>query len=337
MLELSAHLREDILEPKESAPTRDGFGKGVVEAAHTDPRIVVLTADLAESTRAEWFQKEFPERFIEMGVAEQNMAAVAAGMAAAGKIPFITSYAMFNPGRNWEQVRTTIALNEMPVIVCGMHAGVSVGPDGATHQALEDIALMRVLPNMTVISPCDAEEARKATMAAAKSGRPTYLRFGRSATPVMTTAASPFEIGKATVFWEGQTFQGSGRSDLPKVALLATGPLVYQALLAARELEKEGVWATVVNVHTIKPLDEATIVAVARKCGAVVTIEEHQIAGGFGSAVAELLARTVPTSQRFVGVHDAFGQSGEPAELIEHYGMAAHHIVAAALEISKGR
>jgi transketolase len=328
MIETSAHLREDIFEAKESAATRDGFGKGVVEAARTDARIVVLTADLAESTRAEWFQKEFPERFVEMGVAEQNMAAVAAGMAAAGKIPFVTSYAMFNPGRNWEQVRTTIALNEMPVVVCGMHAGVSVGPDGATHQALEDIALMRVLPNMTVISPCDAEEARKATIAAAMSGRPTYLRFGRSATPLMTTPETPFEIGKSLTLW---------RSPSPKVALLATGSLAYQTLLAARELESAGIGSLVIDVHTIKPFDEAAIVAAARECGAVVTIEEHQVAGGFGSAVAELLARTQPTPMRFVGVHDAFGQSGEPAQLLEEYGMTAHDIVLAARDIVTSR
>lgn len=328
MISQEAHLREDIFEARESAATRDGFGTGVVEAARTDARIVVLTADLAESTRAEWFQKEFPERFVEMGVAEQNMAAVAAGMAAAGKIPFVTSYAMFNPGRNWEQVRTTIALNEMPVVVCGMHAGVSVGPDGATHQALEDIALMRVLPNMTVISPCDAEEARKATIAAAKSGRPMYLRFGRSTTPLMTTPETPFEIGKSVTLWCSQA---------PKVALLATGSLAYQALLAARELEGAGIGSLVIDVHTIKPLDEAAIVAAARECGAVVTIEEHQVASGFGSAVAELLARTTPTPMRFVGVHDAFGQSGEPAQLLEEYGMTAHDIVLATRDIVTSR
>jgi transketolase len=321
MLESALHLREDSFEPKEMAPTRDGFGKGVVEAAHADPRIVVLTADLAESTRAEWFQKEFPDRFFEMGVAEQNMAVVAAGFAAAGKVPFITSYAMFSPGRSWEQVRTTIALNEMPVVICGMHAGVSVGPDGATHQALEDIALMRVLPNMIVVSPCDAEEARKATLAAAKFGRPIYLRFGRAATPLFTTPETPFSIGTAPLFW---------RSSQPKVALVATGPLVHSALLAARELEQQGIGSLVVNLHTIKPLDRETVLAVARECDAVVTIEEHQVAGGMGSAVAELLAKEAPVRMRFVGVQDRFGQSGEPKELIEHYEMGVSHIIAAA-------
>lgn len=321
MIDTDAHLREDLWEAKEQAATRDGFGKAVVEAAHTDPRVVVLTADLAESTRCEEFAKQFPDRFVEMGVAEQNMAAVASGMAAAGKVPCITSYAMFSPGRSWEQVRTTIALNEQPVIVCGMHAGVSVGPDGATHQALEDIALMRVLPNMTVLSPCDAEEARKATIAAIASGKPTYIRFAREKTPIMTTPETPFEIGKAQVFW---------RSAQPKVALMATGPLAHNALRAAQELEKEGVGSLVLNVASIKPLDEGAIVAAAQQCGAVVTIEEHQVAGGLGSAIAELLARAQPTKMAFVGVQDQFGQSGEPAELIEHYGMGTASIVRAA-------
>lgn len=321
MIDTGARLREDLWEAKEQAATRDGFGKAVVEAAQIDPRVVVLTADLAESTRCEEFAKQFPDRFVEMGVAEQNMAAVASGMAAAGKIPCITSYAMFSPGRSWEQVRTTIALNEQPVIVCGMHAGVSVGPDGATHQALEDIALMRVLPNMTVLSPCDSEEARKATLAAITSGRPTYIRFAREKTPVMTSLETPFAIGKAQVFW---------RSAQPRVALMATGPLVHNALSAAQELEKQGTGSLVLNVASIKPLDGETVVAAARECGAIVTIEEHQVAGGLGSAVAELLAQAKPTKMAFIGVHDRFGQSGEPAELIEHYDMDAASIVKAA-------
>ncbi len=324
MIESSVRLRDDIFEVQKGAATRDGFGIGVVEAARADARIVVLTADLAESTRAEAFAKEFPERFFEMGVAEQNMAAVASGLAAAGKIPFITSYAMFSPGRSWEQVRTTIALNEMPVVICGMHAGVSVGPDGATHQALEDIALMRVLPHMTVVSPCDAEEARKATLAAATFGRPLYLRFGRSATPLLTTPDTPFSIGKAQVFW---------RSASPKVALMATGSLVHPALQAARELEAQGIGSVVANVHTIKPLDVDTVLGLARECGAVVSIEEHQAAGGFGSAIAELLSREAPTRMRFVGVQDAFGQSGEPAELIEHYRMGVSGVIEAVRQL----
>jgi len=320
MIYPDAKLASNIFEKPDMASTREGFGKGAVEAGKEDVRIVVLSADLAESTQAHHFQKAFPERFIQVGVAEQNMATVAAGMANYGKIPFITSYATFSPGRNWEQIRTTIAINNVPVIVCGMHAGVSVGPDGATHQALEDMALMRALPRFTVISPCDSEEGRKATLAAAKLGNPVYMRFGREKTPIMTTRETPFEIGKANVLW---------KSSEPKVAVFATGPLVHNALLAARELEKESVGVTVINVHTIKPLDEEIILAVAREARAVVTVEEHQVAGGLGSAIAEFLARELPTPMEFVGVHDQFGQSGEPKQLIEHYGMGVSHIVAA--------
>ncbi|MEK7509426.1 MAG: transketolase C-terminal domain-containing protein [Patescibacteria group bacterium] len=314
------HLREDLWEAKEMGPTRDGFGKGVVEAGKADERVVVLSADLEESTRAEWFHTEFPARFIEMGVAEQNMATVAAGMANYGKIPFFTSYAAFSPGRNWEQIRTTIALNNVHAIVCGMHAGVSVGPDGATHQMLEDIALMRAMPNMMVISPCDAEEGRKATIAAAKAGKPVYIRFGREKTPVMTTSETPFEIGKANILYKIQ------QSDC---CIFATGPLVHNALLAARELEKEGISVAVVNVHTIKPLDEETVISCAREAGAVVTVEEHQVNGGLGSAIAELLAKKHPLPIEFIGVQDRFGQSGAPQELIEHYGMGVKNIVEA--------
>lgn len=320
MINKDMHLREDVFEGKEKAPTRNGFGKGVVEAGRADVRVVVLSADLAESTRADAFQKEFPGRFIEVGVAEQNMATVGAGMAAYGKIPFITSYATFSPGRNWEQIRTTIAINNVPVKICGMHAGLLTGPDGATHQALEDIALMRAMPNMIVISPCDAEEGRRATLAAAKNDKPVYLRFGRDKTPVMTTPETPFEIGKAQVFWKSKN---------PKVVVFATGPLVHNALLAARELEVEGIGTAVVNVHTIKPLDKETTISLARETGSVVTVEEHQITGGLGGAVAELLARECPTPIEFVGVQDKFGQSGEPKELIEAYGLGASHIAAA--------
>ena len=320
MIDPSAKLREDLFEAKEKASTRDGFGTGAVEAGKADPRVVVLSADLEESTRAEWFHKEFPDRFVEMGVAEQNMATVAAGMANYGKIPFITSYAAFSPGRNWEQIRTTIALNNVPVKVCGMHAGISVGPDGATHQMLEDMALMRAMPNMMVISPCDAEEGRKATIAAAKNGKPVYMRFGRDKTPMMTTADSPFEIGKVNIVWS---------SEVPKVAIFATGPLMYQALLAARDLEKEGIQVSVTNVHTLKPLDEK-VIDIAKKAGAVVTVEEHQITGGLGGAVAELLAQHSPLPFEFIGVKDRFGQSGEPKELMTYYELDAAHIIEAA-------
>jgi transketolase len=298
------------------APTRDGFGKGAAEAGKADERVVVLSADLTESTRAEWFVKEFPQRFVEMGVAEQNMATVAAGMANYGKIPFFTSYAAFSPGRNWEQIRTTIALNNVPAIICGMHAGVSVGPDGATHQMLEDIALMRAMPNMIVISPSDSEEGRKATIAAAKAGKPVYLRFARDKSPIMTTPETPFEIGKANILW---------KSDASKVVIIATGPLVHTALIAAKELENE-IPTSVINVHTIKPLDEATILAAVQSASAIVTVEEHQVNGGLGSAIAELLAKNNPKPIEFIGVQNQFGQSGEPKELIEHYGMGVKSI-----------
>jgi transketolase len=290
--------------------TRDGFGTGVVEAGRADARVVVLSADLKESTRAEVFEKEFPERFIEVGVAEQNMATLAAGMAMAGKIPCITSYATFSPGRNYEQIRTTIALNSAPVIICGMHAGISVGPDGATHQMLEDIGLMRMLPNMTVIAPGDAEEARKAVVASLKLGTPVYLRFGRAGTPVFTTPDTPFAIGTALTLFE---------STNPRVALLSTGSMSATALAVAESLAKEGLESIVLHVPTVKPLDTEAIVSVAKRAGRVVTIEEHQVAGGFGSVVAECLAEKCPVPVRRLGIQDEFGQSGTPDELLAHY------------------
>jgi len=322
MLNDNAKLSEKIFtDAVEQAPTRDGFGKGTVAAGKVDARVVVLCADLAESTRAEWFQKEFPDRFVEMGVAEQNMATVAAGMAAAGKIPFTASYAAFNPGRNYEQIRTTIALNQANVKVCGMHAGVSVGPDGATHQMLEDIGLMRMLPNMTVLVPGDALEAEKAVIAAAATDGPVYIRFGRSATPTFTTVDTPFTIGKALVLWD---------SDAPKVAILSTGSLSYQALLAARTLAEEGIESVVLHVPTVKPLDTEAVLDAAQRTGRVVTIEEHQAAGGFGSAIAEFLAEHRPVPMRILGINDEFGQSGDPDELLVHYGLDALHVAEAA-------
>ncbi len=326
MLEPSSKLSEKIFtDAIDKAPTRDGFGKGAVEAGKKDERIVVLSADLAESTRAEWFKKEFPERFIEMGVAEQNMATVAAGLAGYGKIPFITSYAAFSPGRNYEQIRTTIALNDVPVKVCGMHAGVSVGPDGATHQMLEDISMMRALPNMVVVVPGDAEEGRKATYAAAFTGKPAYLRFGRDKEPVFTTADTPFEIGKAYYLW---------KSEKPNVAVVGCGSLLYEALKAAKQLESEGIAVSVINSHTVKPLDEKTILEAAKEAGAVVTVEEGQAAGGLGGAVAEFLAANHPVPMRFIGIKDRFGQSGEPKELFKEYKLTAEDIAAAVRELA---
>ena len=320
MTNRDAHLVEQVFDKNiEKKPTRDGFGLGTVEAGKANPNVVVLCADLKESTRAEWFEKEFPDRFVEMGVAEQNMATVAAGMALAGKVPFIASYAAFSPGRNYEQIRTTIALNNMPVKVCGMHAGVSVGPDGATHQMLEDLGLMRMLPHMTVINPADAEEARKAVVAAAKTDGPMYLRFGRAGVPVFTTPETPFAIGKALKLWEDER---------PKVTLLATGALSYDALVAARALSSDSIGVIVLHLATVKPLDREAIVGAAQKTGLVVTVEEHQAAGGFGSAVAELLSETCPVRVVRIGIDDQFGQSGEPAELLEHYGLSASKIAA---------
>jgi transketolase len=324
----------------EQVPIRKGFGEGLLAAAEADAQVVGLCADLTESTHMNMFKDRFPTRFIEMGVAEQNLAGVASGMAAMGKIPFITSYAMFSPGRNWEQIRTTIAYNNVPVKIAGSHAGVSVGPDGGTHQAIEDIAITRVMPRMVVISPCDAIEAKKATIAAAKNGTPVYIRLAREKTPVMTTQLTPFEIGKAQIFFEpaGVTHlinikNKKGGPERATVGIIATGALVHKAIVAAHELEKEGIAAKVINLATIKPLDEQAVWTLAHEMGAIVTVEEHQIAGGMGSAVAECLAQHAPVPIEFIGVRDLFGQSGTPEELIEHYGMGVSHIKAAAKKV----
>ncbi len=325
MIKPEQKLVDDIFSAEiKKIPIRDGFGYGLVEAGKADERVVVVCADLEESTRAEWFHKEFPDRFVEVGVAEQNLATVASGMANYGKVPFITSYATFSPGRNNEQIRTTIALNNVPVKIAGSHAGVSVGPDGATHQALEDIGLMRMLPNMTGVVPADSEEARKATVAIAQTTSPAYIRLGRAGTPSFTTPETPFELGRAEILWQ---------SENPAVALIACGALTHNALIAAKKLQDAGVGSIVVNNHTVKPMDEETILSVAKQCGAVVTIEEHQVAGGMGSAVAEFLASHHPMPTEFIGVHDQFGQSGTPDELIAHYKMDADSIVAAAKKI----
>ncbi len=323
MLNKKAFLIED-LSKAEKVPTRDGYGKGLVDAGEKDERVVVLCADLAESTRSHWFKEKFPNRYIELGVAEQNMATVASGLANYGKIPFISSYAVFSPGRNNEQIRTNISLSKLPVKICGAHAGVSVGPDGATHQALEDIALMRVQPNMTVLVPCDAVEARKATLAAAFCDSPAYIRFGREKSPIFTTEKTPFEIGKAIVLREGKD-----------VTIVGCGILLYNVLVAAEELSKEGVDVEIINSHTIKPLDAETILNSVKKTNAVVSVEEHQIMGGLGSAVAETLSQHFPAPQEFIGVRDRFGESGEPDELIEAFGMGVKDIKAAVLKVIK--
>jgi transketolase len=299
----------------EQLPIRKGFGEGLLKAAELDKRIVGLCADLTESTQMHLFKNKFPERFVEIGIAEQNMASVASGMAAMGKISFITSYAMFSPGRNWEQIRTTICYNDRNVKIAGSHAGISVGPDGGTHQAIEDMAITRVIPNMVVISPCDAIEARKATLACSKTTTPTYLRLARNNTPIITTDDTPFEIGKAQLLFAPE------KNARAQVGIIATGALVHRALKVAHDLEEEGVAVKVLNLSTIKPLDEDAVWQLGHEAGAIVTVEEHQITGGMGSAVAECLARNYPTPVEFVGVKDLFGQSGTPDELIEHYGM----------------
>lgn len=305
----------------EYVPIRNGFGEGLLEAGKKDKRVVGLCADLTESTRMHHFAEKFPERFIEIGVAEQNLATVGSGMAAMGKIPFISSYAMFSPGRNWEQIRTTICYNDRPVKIAGSHAGISVGPDGGTHQAIEDIAITRVIPNMVVLVPCDSIEAKKATIAAAQTDTPVYIRLAREKTPVVTTEKTPFKIGKAEVFREG----GS-----KEVGIIAAGSLMHHALVAAEDLNKEGIGTSVLNLSTIKPLDQEGVLKFAQEHRGIVTVEEHQIRGGMGSAVAEFLAQKHPMPIEFVGVDDKFGQSGTPAELIEHYGMGVEGIKKAA-------
>ncbi|KKQ98177.1 MAG: hypothetical protein UT24_C0005G0079 [Candidatus Woesebacteria bacterium GW2011_GWB1_39_12] len=345
MLNKELKLSDKIFSKEiDKVPTRNGYGEGLVEAGEKDERVVVLSADVGESTRAFYFKEKFPERYIEVGVAEQAMATIAGGMVNYGKIPFISSYATFSPGRNWEQIRTTIALNDVPVKIAGAHAGISVGPDGATHQALEDIAIMRAMPNMIVIAPCDSIETKKATIEAAKNGKPTYIRFAREATPVFTTEDTPFEIGKALILWDSlkisnfqipisNEIQNSKFKIQNSCAIIACGPLVYEALLAAKELEEQEIGAIVVNCHTIKPIDEETIISAAKKCGAVVTVEEHQVIGGLGGAVAEVLARNYPTPMEFIGMPDSFGESGDPDELLEKYGMKSKDIVEAVKKV----
>lgn len=306
----------------DSEPIRKGFGRGLLEAGKQNEQVVAVCADLTESTNMHLFKEAFPARFVEIGVAEQNLVTTGSGLAAQGKIPFVSSYAAFSPGRNWEQIRTTICLNNQPVKIIGSHAGVSVGPDGATHQMLEDIALMRVLPNMVVIAPCDSLEAEKATIAMAKDKRPNYMRLAREATPIITTNDTPFEIGKAYVYEKGTD-----------VTIFATGTMTYHALVAAEMLFKDGIDAEVVHVPTIKPLDMGTIVASARHTKAVVTAEEGQVNGGLGGAIAELLGEECPVPLRRVGMQDRFGESGKPEELFEHFGLTAKHISFAAHEV----
>lgn len=320
MINPAMHLNPDVLKKTvKLEPIRNGFGRGLVTAGTNNPAVVALCADLTDSTKMGDFKKAFPDRFVEIGIAEQNLVTVAAGMAAVGKVPFTSSYAAFSPGRNWEQIRTTICLAETNVKIVGSHAGLMTGPDGATHQVLEDIALMRVLPHMTVVVPADSVEAEKATLAMAGSRTPAYLRLARDKTPIVTTAETPFMLGKAYVLREGDD-----------VTIVACGVMVHRALLAAELLAKKGIQAEVINCSTIKPLDSITLLKSIKKTGAVVTAEEHQITGGLGSAVAELVADHVPVPVRRVGVHDRFGESGTPEELLKAFGLEPKNVAEAA-------
>lgn len=296
-------------------PMRDGYGKALLELCAAHANVMVLDADVAKSTRTVWVRNQYPDQFLDMGIAEQDMVGTAAGLALSGMVPFASTYCVFLAGRAWDQIRTTVCYNNLNVKLAGAHAGISVGPDGATHQSLEDVALMRVLPNMTVIVPCDAEETRKATLAMAQRPGPCFIRFGREAVPLVTDNDTPFEIGKARLCREG--------SD---VTVFANGAMVYEALKAAEALNQDGISVRVVDLHTVKPLDEAAIDRAARETGCIVTAEEHQISGGMGSAVAEYLASHCPVPMEQVGVMDSFGESGQPQELMDKYKLNQHAI-----------
>jgi len=312
------------LDNPKKASTREGYGNALVKLGEKNKNIVVLCCDLTDSTKVDAFKKKFPNRFIEVGVAEQNLAGLAAGLALEGKIPYISSYAVFSPGRNWDQLRVSVCYNNLNVKIQGAHAGISVGPDGATHQALEDIGIMRVLPNMKVIVPCDSIQAEKATLSSASINGPVYLRFGRNNIPIITDEKTPFKVGKADIYRNGED-----------VCIIACGVMVYQALLAARELEKQGIDAMVINCHTIKPLDKETIILAAKKTKAIVTAEEHQINCGLGSAISELLGKTHPTPIEMVGINDTFGESGNPEELLKKYNCTSKDILLAVKKVLK--
>lgn len=321
----SAHLVENLFDEKNIATsgTRDGYGQALVELGKQDPRVVVLCADLSESTRSNLFQEAFPERFVQIGVAEQNLITVGAGLAAAGKIPYMASYAAFSPGRCWEQIRTTFGYNDLHGTVAGAHAGVSVGPDGATHQAVEDIATMRTIAGSTVFAPSDTVRAFKATMATLNNPHLNYIRFGRDKYPIFTTEQTPFKVGKAEVFYEGTD-----------VTVVACGPLVYEALIAANALEGE-ISVEVIDSSTVKPLDADTIVASAKKTGAIVTAEEATVIGGLGGAVAEAMAKYYPVPMEFIGMQDRYGESGEAEELLAKFGMKSVDIIEAIRRVVK--
>ena len=304
----------------EKKSTRLGFGEGLLQAGIENENVIGICADLLESVKMNLFEEKFPNRYIDVGIAEQNIVSVASGMAAMGKIPFAASYAIFNPGRNWEQIRTTVCYNNQNVKIVGSHAGLSVGPDGGSHQALEDIALTRVLPNMVVISPCDSIETKKATIVLARTKDPTYLRLARNDTPIITTNETPFEIGKAQIIYMPE-------NGLAQIGIITTGPILYNALIATKELEKEGIKIKVMNLSTIKPLDKEAIISLAKETKNIITVEDHQIIGGIGSAVAECLSESYPTKITFIGIKDEFGQTGNPEELAKHYKIDKDSII----------
>jgi len=320
-MQTAKHLNKELFETTvERAPNRNGYGDGLKEAGEQNDKIVALCCDLTGSTRTNYFSDVFPERFVQLGIAEQNMASVGSGMAAMGKIPFIASYAMFSPGRSWEQIRTTIAYNDSNVKIIGAHAGISVGPDGATHQAIEDVAIMRAMPNMSIVAPCDIHEAKRAVLWAAAHEGPVYMRFARDKTPVVTTPESPFTFGT------GEVYMHPDANAQKQVAIISSGTVIHQSLVAGKKLNEAGVGTTVANMATIKPLDTELVATLAAEHDMVVTVEEHQRIGGLGSAVAEYLSETHPTRVVRIGIDDRFGESGEPAELYEHFGLDADSI-----------
>jgi transketolase len=310
-------------EIKELKPTKTGFGEGLKELGAKNANIIALGADITASVGMDLFAKEFPDRFFSMGIAEQNIAGVAAGLALDGKVPFFSTYGVFAALRTTDQIRVSICYNNLPVKIGGAHAGISVGPDGATHQALEDIAIMRVLPNMTVLSPCDANQTKLATIAAVEQvNGPCYIRFGREAVPNFTTRKMGFELGKGQKLIDGKD-----------VSVIATGHMVWEGVLACEKLKNEGISAELINIHTIKPIDKDLILETARKTGAIVTVEEHQIIGGLGSAVAEIVCREYPVKMDFIGMNDCFGESGKPDELLDKYGLRAKNITESCVKL----
>lgn len=305
-------------------PSRDGYGEALLMLAEKDDRIIVMDADVAKSTRTNWVQEKYPEKFIDMGICEQDLIGTAAGLALGGMIPFVSTYGVFLAGRGWDQIRTTVCYGNINVKFGGAHGGISVGPDGATHQALEEVAIMRVLPGMTVIVPCDAIETKKATLTAAQIYGPCYIRFGREPVPIVTDDSTPFELGKGFLFRDGKD-----------VTIIANGPMVYEAITAANELFNEGIDVRVINLHTVKPIDKEIIIKAARETGAIVTAEEHQVYAGMGSAVSEVVVKNLPVPIEMVGIFDTFGESGEPNELMEKYGLRSTNIIAAVKKVLK--